>query len=226
MTDRAVIAARKSPEMLDYLLRRRSVSVKLLGGPGPSAEQVKTMLGAAMRVPDHGKMFPWYFVVFTGAARAQAGELLKKAWLAEEPQAAPAKLELEAERFTRAPLVIAVISRVREGKHPQWEQILSAGAACHNLCLAANALGFGANWLTEWYAYSETFRRDLGLDGRDHIAGFIYIGTPKETPEERARPEAEKIVTYWEPGAALNKGEGYGIAGMGIPRAGYKPVTD
>jgi nitroreductase len=216
-----IIAAKPQAEVLDYLLHRRSVSVKHLGAPGPDPEQVNIILKAAARVPDHGRMNPWYFVVFSGEARIQAGEILKKAWLAEEMDAAPAKLELEAERFLRAPVVVAVISRVREGKHPLWEQVLSAGAACQNLCLAANAMGFGTNWVTEWYAYSNIFRNELRLDERDHIAGFIYIGTPAEQPEERERPEMAQITTIWTPGVALNKGDGYGHPGKGFPRTGF-----
>jgi nitroreductase len=221
MKNDAVTAAEPSAEMLDYLQHRRSVSMKLMGEPGPDRQQIETILKAAMRVPDHGKLFPWHFIVFTGDARKQAGELLKKAWLAEEPGAQPAKLDLESGRFLRAPVVIAVVSRMREGKHPLWEQILSAGAAAQNLCLAANALGFGTCWVTEWYAYNETFRQELGLDDRDNIAGFVYIGTPTQLPEERDRPDPAKITTFWEPGAPLNKGEGYGQAGMGIPKKGF-----
>ena len=220
MTD-AVIAAKKSPETLDYLLRRRSCPIKSLGDPGPNDDEIRTILTAAARVPDHGKLFPWYFVVFKGEERKAAGALLKKAYLEEEPNAAPAKLDLEANRFMRAPVIIAVISRVREGKHPVWEQVLSAGAVCHNLSLAAHASGFGAVWLTEWHSYNETFRSELGLDEKDHIAGFIYIGTPAESPEERERPDLTQIVTNWSPGKALNKGLEYGRIGMGYPRTGF-----
>lgn len=222
MKNDALIAAEPSPELQDYLLKRRSVSIKFLKEPGPDRTQISHILKAAMRVPDHGKMFPWYFIVFEGEARRQAGELLKKAWLAEEPGALPAKLDFEGERFLRAPVVIAAVSRVREGKNPIWEQILSAGAAAQNLCLAANAQGFGTCWVTEWCAYSETFRHELGLDERDNIAGFIYIGTPSELPAERDRPDPAQITTFWAPGAALNKGSGYGQAGTGLPRKGFK----
>ena len=211
-----------SAEMLSYLQARRSCPLKNMGGPGPDAAQLQNILQAASRVPDHGKMFPWHFIVFNGDARAQAGALLAHAWQQENPaQAEPAKLELEAARFTRAPLVIGVISRLREGKHAFWEQILSAGAACQNLCLAANALGFGTNWLTEWYAYSPAFKTALGLDKRDHVAGFIYIGTPTTAPEERDRPDLAAITTHWTPGAALNKGDSYGLPGTGFPKAGF-----
>lgn len=219
--DFIVRTADPSPDTLDYLLRRRSVPLKELAGPGPDPAQIGTILRAASRVPDHGRLFPWHFIVFTGDARMQAGELLRRAWLIEEPDASPAKLDLEAERFLRAPTVIAVISRIREGKHPAWEQILSAGAACHSLCLAANALGFGANWLTEWYSYSAAFREALGLDGRDNVAGFIYIGTPLQTPAERDRPDTGAITTFWAPGTTLNKGESYGHPGTGLPRQGF-----
>lgn len=212
-----VIAAKPSAEMLDYLLKRRSVPILNIGDPGPDKAQIETILKAASRVPDHGKMFPWYFIVFEGDAREKIGDALEKAWLSENPDAAPAKIELERGRFMRAPLVIAVISRIRKGKKPLWEQILSSGAACYNLCLAANALGYGTNWVTEWYAYNDVFRKELGLDGRDHVAGFIYIGTPKQPPEERPRPELDQIVTYWQPGATPNKGANYGYEEMGFP---------
>lgn len=193
----------------------------MIGDPGPDREQIRTILQAAMRVPDHGKMFPWYFIVFEGPARKAAGKIIRKAWLAEDPEASEAKLELEENRFMRAPVVIGVVSRIREGKHPVWEQILSAGAACQNLCLAAHASGFAANWLTEWYSYNDVFRQELGLDERDHVAGFIYLGTPATQPEERPRPDADEIVTFWEEGASLHKGKNYGYQGMGYADKGF-----
>lgn len=215
------IAARPSAELLEYLHKRRSVPIKDMAEPGPDAAQIADILRAAGRVPDHGKLNPWYFVVISGQARSDAGALLETLWRRREPEAAPEKLKLERERFLRAPLVIAVISRIRESKNPVWEQILSAGAACQNLCLAANALGFGANWVTEWYAYDEGFRTDLGLDRRDHVAGFIYIGTPRQPPTERDRPDLSALVTFWEPGISPQKGEHYGQNGMGFPAPGF-----
>ncbi len=209
---------------IQSLLTRRSTSVKNLGAPGPSPDQLQMILQAASRVPDHNKLAPWWFVVFEGDARAKFGEVLRKAHASDEPAAAPAKLDLEAERFLRAPVVITVISRIKEGKAPQWEQILSAGAACHNLCLAANALGFGSNWLSEWPAFHEDVRAALGCDARDNIAGFIYIGTQAEKPEERERPELSDIVSQWSEGYTPNKGDQYGKAQFGIPRAGFKPL--
>ncbi len=176
-------------------------------------------------MPDHNKLSPWWFVVFEGEARAKFGEVLKRAYALEDKEAATAKLDLEAERFTRAPVVIAVISRIKEGKAPQWEQVLSAGAVAYNLCLAANALGFGTNWVTEWTAYNTEVQRELGLDDRDHIAGFIYIGTETEKQEERERPALADVVNYWSPDYTPQKGDKYGKAGLGIPKTGFKSVS-
>ncbi len=208
--------------MINTLLSRRSTAIKNLVGPGPSADQIQKILTAASRVPDHNKLAPWWFVVFDGEARAKFGDVLRKAYLREDADAAPAKLDLEAERFLRAPLVIAVISRIKEGKAPQWEQVLSAGAAAYNLCLAANSMGFGSNWLTEWPAFNDDVRATLGCDERDNIAGFVYIGTESEKPEERERPALPDIVNHWAEGYAPAKGDMYGKAGMGLPRAGFK----
>lgn len=204
-----LIAGKYSPELLDYLTRRRSVPVKDMTEPGPTDEQIKTIISAACRIPDHGKMFPWYFIVFRGDTRIQMGKILKTALLKKEPDAIQEKLIQEENRFLRAPVVIAIVSRIRPGKHPQWEQILSAGAAGQNLCLAANALGFGTNWLTEWYAYDENVRQALGLDDRDRIAGFIYIGTPGKMPEERPRPDPALLTTWWNGQTSPNRGDSY-----------------
>ena len=207
--------------MIEFLKTRRSTPMKILGGPGPSAAQIEEILSAASRVPDHNKLAPWWFVVFEGESRTKFGEVLRKAYLLEDANATPAKLDLEAEKFLRAPVVIAVISRIKEGKAPQWEQMLSAGAACYNLCLAANAIGFGSNWLTEWPAFSEDVRKALGCDERDNIAGFIYLGTQMEKPEERERPALIDVVSAWSDGYSPNKGDQYGREGMGLPRKGF-----
>lgn len=210
--------------MISTLLSRRSTPIKNLGRNAPDAQQIEQILQAASRVPDHNKLAPWWFVTFEGDARKAFGEVLRKAYLVEDAEAAPAKLDLEAERFLRAPLVIAVISRIKEGKAPQWEQILSAGAACYNLCLAANALGFGSNWVTEWCAYNPIVHEALGMDERDNIAGFIYIGEQLEKPEERERPALTDIANSWSPEYKQNKGDQYGREGTGFPKQGYKYI--
>ena len=210
-------------DILNHLLTRRSVSAKHLKEPGPSPEQLETILTAGARVPDHGKMAPFYFITFQGDERNNDGRFLKEAYENENPGTPPAKLDLEAERFLRSPLIEAVVSRIRNGKHPQWEQILTAGAACMNICHAAHALGFKANWLTEWYAYNPHFKKSLGLDeARDNVAGFIYIGTPDKEKDERERPDLNDIWTDWSPDCDIKKGEGlYGKDKYGLPRKGF-----
>ncbi|MBU6234315.1 MAG: nitroreductase [Alphaproteobacteria bacterium] len=185
-----------------------------MGGDCPPETDIKTMLEAAMRVPDHGKLNPWWFIVFKGDDRAAFGEIIKTAWAAREPQSTPEKLADEAKRLMRAPLVIAVISAPRESTVPVWEQQLSAGAACYNLCLAANALGYGANWLTEWYAFDPAIRASLKLQSTESVAGFIYIGTPEKAPEERPRPAPETLRND-DFRNATNRGNEYAKQGLG-----------
>ncbi len=186
-------------DTVELLLKRRSVKPAMLVEPGPSAAQLDTILTAAARVPDHKKLEPWRFIVFSGDARAAFGRVLLRACLAEEKQTpSAARLEMERTRLLRAPTVVAVISRVvPHPAAPEWEQILSCGAACFNLCLAANAMGFGTCWITEWYTYSSAVRAGLGLAQHERIAGFIYIGTAKEQQPDRDRPALTKIVTRW-----------------------------
>jgi nitroreductase len=188
-----------SQETLQLLLKRRSSKAALMADPGPSTAQLETILTAAVRVPDHKKLEPWRFIVFEGDARANFGRVLLKACLAEEKETPSAmRLETERTRLLRAPTVVAVVSRVVPNPAaPEWEQILSCGAACFNLCLAANALGFGTCWITEWYSYSPAVRAAMGLGPNERIAGFVYIGTAKEELPDRDRPQLGKIVTRW-----------------------------
>ena len=184
-----------APRTIDLLLSRRSGSAKAMTGPGPDAEQLQTILRAAARVPDHGKLFPWRFIVFEGAARERFGEMLVQC-LKEAETVTPERAAQEAGRFLRAPVVVGVVSRVRQGiAIPEWEQQLSAGAVCQTMLIAAHALGFVANWLTEWCAYHPLVQEKLGLKPGERIAGFIYIGKSAVELEERARPDTEKIVT-------------------------------
>ena len=189
-----------SNPVIQHLLTRRSVSANALGEPGPSEAELELILRAASRVPDHKKLVPWRFLVFQGEARAAFGGVLAEICRAEEADPSAFRLETEAKRFLRAPLVIAVISRVVDNKAaPEWEQVLSAGAACQNLVVAATALGYGAQWITEWYGYSRGVRGALKLADNERVVGFVYIGTPKEKPEERERPALADIVTRWQP---------------------------
>ncbi len=185
-----------APRALDLLLSRRSGSAKTMKEPGPSKKQLADILKAGARAPDHGKLFPWRFIVFEGKGRARAGDILAEVMEAEGERAK--QVAEERARFLRAPVVVAVVSAAREQhKIPVWEQELSAGAVCQNMLVAATASGFVAQWVTEWYAYHPVVKERLGLRAGERIAGFIYIGTPAEALEERPRPEMEKIVTFF-----------------------------
>lgn len=183
-------------DALKLLTTRRSFKAVELTGPGPSAAELDTLLTVASRVPDHGKLTPWRFIVFEGEARLAAGEAIAAAFAAKYPDAKPEHVDAERQRLARAPLVIAVVSRAApHGKIPEWEQVLSAGAAAMNLVLAAHALGYAANWLTEWYAYDRAVLDALGLAPHERIAGFIHIGRAPGPAEDRPRPPLNEIAT-------------------------------
>jgi nitroreductase len=185
-----------APDALDLLLTRRSGSAKAMEEPGPSKKQVEDILRAGARAPDHGKLFPWRFIVFEGKGRKRMGDILAEVTEAQGERAK--QVEEERNRFLRAPLVIGVISAAREQhKIPLWEQELSAGAVCQNILIAATALGFVGNWLTEWYAYDPMVKQKMGLKPGERVAGFIYIGTAKDELEERPRPEMDGIVSVF-----------------------------
>ena len=192
-------ASYPSDATLNMLLRRRSTVAALLTEPGPGDDQLETILAAAARVPDHRRVVPYRFVTFTGEARAAFGDVLATAFQAATPQAEPEAVALERARFTRAPAVVAVIAALKpDHKTPEWEQTLCVGAVCQNMLLAASALGFAGQWLTEWYAYDAAVSGALGLTGEERVAGFIYLGTACEEPKERPRVEAASLVTPWQ----------------------------
>lgn len=192
-------AAHPNQQMLTCLRLRRSTPADFMLEPGPDAVVLQDMLTIAARVPDHRRVVPFRFIVFEGKARETFGEALERAYVANEPEAEESRIEKERNRFMRAPVVVAVISSVnREHRTPEWEQILSAGAACQNLLLAASAHGFAAQWITEWYAYDKRIRQALALQSHEQVAGFVYIGTAREDPKERARPDMETIVQNYE----------------------------
>jgi nitroreductase len=185
-----------APKAIDLLLSRRSGSAKAMGKPGPDKKQLAEILQAGARAPDHGKLFPWRFIIFEGDGRKRAGDILASAAAADGER--DKQVEEERDRFTRAPVVIGVISAARElHKTPLWEQELSAGAVCQNILVAATALGFVGNWLTEWYAYHPAVKHGLGLKAGERVAGFIYLGTARDELEERPRPDMEKIVSWF-----------------------------
>jgi nitroreductase len=178
------------------LSTRRSVKPIELTAPGPSPAELETLLTIASRVPDHGKLTPWRFIVFEAEGRNQAGEAIAEAYFAKYPDATPDQVAFERTRLARAPLVIAVVSRAAPHvKVPEWEQVLSAGAAAMSLVIAAHALGFAASWITEWYAYDRAVLAALGLAPHERIAAFVHIGQPAQPPEDRPRPALADIVT-------------------------------
>jgi len=189
---------------IDLLLTRRSVPPRLLAAPAPTAGEVRTLLTIAARVPDHGRAVPWRFIVIGPDGGARLGQLIADAFHADHPDATPEALQIEHARLLRAPLVIGVVSSTHEHpKAPEWEQILSAGAAAMSLVIAANAMGYGANWHTEWYAYDRRIMSELGVKDDERIAGFVHIGTPAERPGDRPRPALDDVaVEYGADGIA------------------------
>lgn len=187
---------------LEFLATRRSIPAAFLGAPGPDEATLMRLLQVATRVPDHGKLAPWRFVVIEGDAGRAVGDALAARRSEREPPPRPEDLDAERERFTKAPLVIVLVSRlVPSEKATEWEEILSAGAVAMNLLNAAHAMGFAANWLTDWPAYDESVRTLLGLGEGERIAGFFHVGTPRMPPQERWRPEVAPLVTRWAPPA-------------------------
>lgn len=185
-----------APEVLAFLARRRSASALSLRAPGPSDGELADLLNLAARVPDHGKLAPWRFIVLRGEDKAAFAARLETV---AAGQADAPKLVAKLGKLKAPPLGVAVVSRTVEGDIPAWEQLLSAGAVCTTLLYAATAMGYGANWITDWYAYDPQARAALGLAGDEQVAGFVFIGTPAEPPQERARPDAATLTTYGPP---------------------------
>jgi nitroreductase len=187
-------------DALTALKTRRSVKPKELGqGPGPSGEQLQTILEIATRVPDHGKLAPWKIIVIQGEGQTKLGKIAAEQFEKMHLEINDAQRVNEAARFTRAPLVLAVLSTPKESvKAPRWEQEMSAGAVCMNILHACHALGLGASWLSEWVAFDPAIRRALGGDIDSKIAGFIYVGEKVTTPDDRERPKLTDVVTEYK----------------------------
>ena len=184
------------PDAIDLLKIRRSVKPREMADPGPSPAELETILTIGARVPDHGKLTPWRFIVFEGDARIRAGEVIAKVFARKNPHATSAEIDVEKHRLTDAPLVIGVVSFTKpHPKVPPWEQELSAGASAMNIVTAATALGYGACWLTGWFAFDRDVLDGLGLGANEKFAGFIHIGTPSKPSEDRPRPALGDIVT-------------------------------
>jgi nitroreductase len=184
------------PDALELLKTRRSMKPREMTGPGPSSAELETILTIGARVPDHGKLAPWRFIVFEGDARVRAGEVIAGVFARKNPNAPPAEIDVEKRRLTDAPLVIGVVSFTKpHPKVPPWEQQLSAGASAMNIVTAASALGYGACWLTGWFAFDPDVLDGLGVRADEKLAGFIHIGTVSKPSEDRPRPALSDIVT-------------------------------
>lgn len=188
-----------TPDLLDHLSRRRTVPAAQLGAPGPGEAEVRRILALASRVPDHGGLVPWRFVIYPQEQRVFAASWLsRRAEALGGDEVTVGKRKLKAGQFARTPTVLGVVSGA--GEHPKipvWEQQLSAGGVCLNALHAARATGFSAQWLTDWFSYDAEAASYLGAREGERFAGFIHIGTPNAAPVERPRPDVDEIVTRW-----------------------------
>jgi len=185
---------------LSLLQQRHSVPAAQLGAPGPDEATLRTLLEAAIRVPDHGKLVPFRLIRLQGEAKQRFGEALVALSEHSQPGLSPAKREKDRLRYTFAPQVVVVVARIDpHSKVPPIEQQLSAGCVAHNLLLGAFALGFGAQWLTGWAAYDRQAAALLGLDEHEQVIGFVHIGTPRLDVPDRDRPALDDLVRTWTP---------------------------
>ncbi len=182
--------------VIDFLLARKSAPIDQMSGPGPTDEEIDLMMRIASRVPDHGRLAPWRFILYRGAARREIGDRLAELAVKLEGELPEMRLEKERTRFSRAPLVVGVVSIARDNpKIPQWEMFLSGGAAAMNLSLAAQAIGYGANWITNWYSDTAEGRAILGLKANERVVGFVHIGVVDGDFPDRPRPDWKTLYT-------------------------------
>lgn len=186
--------------LLDFLRARHSTPAMQLGEPGPDVVQLKQLLEAAIRVPDHGKLAPWRLIVLQGPDKPVYGERLAELHARIDPQTPAPKLDKDRQRFNAAPVVVAVIARIEEEhpKIPAQEQLISAGCVAYNLLLGAQSLGFGAQWLTGWSAYDKQAAALLGLEEHERLIAYIHIGTVQGSSPERERPLLDEVVSTWK----------------------------
>tara|TARA_Y100000389_G_scaffold171878_1_gene179842 strand:+ start:38 stop:613 length:576 start_codon:yes stop_codon:yes gene_type:complete len=185
--------------VIKFLQSRRSITAKNMICNEVNEDDLEDILSCGIRVPDHGALNPWELIVINGNAKLRLGnDILAKEYHLNNPEASVDDINFERSRLCRASVVIAVLFKpVSHPKIPFWEMQLSSGAVCSNLLIAAQSLGYAAQWLTEWYAYNNLMIKELGGNpDTDKIAGFIYIGDKDKTPIERRRPSKEKVIRY------------------------------
>ena len=186
-------------DVINFLQSRRSVTAKNMDSSFVTDDDLNNILSCGIRVPDHGALTPWILTVIKDEARYRIGnKILAPEFKLNNPDASKEEIEYERNRFNRASVVIGVLSKpVSHPKIPLWEMELSAGAVCANLLIAAQSLGYAAQWLTEWYSYNKIMIKEIGGDPKtDKIAGFIYIGDKVKQPIERRRPLKEKVIKF------------------------------
>ncbi len=185
--------AARMPEVLESIMSR--VSAVTLKDPGPTNEDLRLILKAATRAPDHGKLQPWRFVVIEGTARERFGDVTASALKARRPDITAIELQREREKIFRAPTTVAVIAKIIEGKIMPVEQLLAVAAATQNMILAAHALGYGTMWKTGDAAYDATVKEFLGFEAADAVVGFIYLGTIDVMPKNYRETKLEDVIS-------------------------------
>lgn len=189
--------------MLERLEQRRSAPLRGLAAPGPTPEELQRLLHLAARVPDHGRLVPWRFIIVEGEARRALGQRLDALYARQNPELAPAKADMWTLYMLRAPLTIVLVSRpAPAAKVPEWNQVLSAGAAGMALTVAAAALGFASQWLLKWPGRDPEAAALAGVKPHERVAGFIHVGRPVAVSPDRARPPLEEVVSVWSPDQA------------------------
>lgn len=188
-------AANESAEMLALMAKRRSTKIAHFAEPGPTGADLEALIALAARVPDHGKLGPWRFVIIEGDARARAGVALASV-IENDANVDEQRLAFARGHFLRAPTCVMVVSTAApHAKIPEWEQTLSAGAACFALVMAAHAMGYAGAWITEWPTYDARARTALGLAEHERVAGFVFLGSAREAPTERVRADAKSRIS-------------------------------
>jgi nitroreductase len=192
----SIMQLNDTSSVLAFLKSRKSASAKAMAGPGPSKAQMDEILEIAVRVPDHGKLAPWRFILIEGEGRATVGHGFAEVWSKNNPNHGADSLDFQGSLFMRAPVILIVVSTASvHAKIPLWEQQLSSAAVCYNAVLAATALGFDAQWQTDWVAYDEGAKAVMGVTPHEKISGIIYIGTSSVPMEDRPRPDVSSLLS-------------------------------
>jgi nitroreductase len=183
-------------QTIDALLQRRSA--KALTAPAPDVGALDLIFASAAAAPDHGRLRPFRFIVIQGDSLGRFGDLLAAHLRRQHPTTSEESLRRERQKAFRAPMIVVVAAVCTPGgKIPVIEQVLAAGAAAQNMMLAATALGFNSMWKTGGPAYDDEVKVALGLEAKDAIVGFMYLGTDVSKPDSAPRPSWRDLVRHW-----------------------------